>query len=195
MTTTTWLAAAGACLTLGLAACGEPGTADTDRAEQMTEAQLEEARTAADLAEMPIQNGFETAPEPGANFGAGVAEAVSYAEFADFERKMATNDSLVVAVRGEVVDVCQKKGCWMTLREPGATAEGISVRFKDYGFFMPKDLGGNEVVVEGTARRVVTSVDDLRHYAEDAGKSAAEIAAITEPREEVELIATGVRIL
>ena len=96
------------------------------------------------------------------------------------------------------MQVCQNKGCWMTLAPAAgldADAEALTVRFKDYGFFMPKDLAGSAVVAEGTARRRVVPVEELRHYAEDAGESPEAIAAITEPTEEWEFIATGVRVL
>ena len=54
-------------------------------------------------------------------------------------------------------------------------------RFKDYGFFMPTDAAGKEVIVDGKAFVNEVSVADLKHYAEDAGKSPEEIAKITEP--------------
>ena len=38
------------------------------------------------------------------------------------------------------------------------------------------------------------SVDDQRHYAEDAGKSPEEIAAITEPKRTLSFTSSGVLI-
>jgi len=143
-----------------------------------------------------VQDAFNLEPAPGANYGAGVETSTSGIAYANFVDMLAQRDSLKdVAVRGEVREVCQKKGCWMTLASATGDAEKMNVRFKDYGFFMPKTLSGQEVVVQGHATRVVTPVADLRHYAEDAGDSAEEIAAITQPREEIEFIATGVRVL
>ena len=66
------------------------------------------------------------------------------------------------------------------------------VRFKDYGFFMPLDSKDREVIVEGKAFVTEVSVDDLKHYAEDAGKSAEEIAKITTPKKEFAFEANGV---
>lgn len=68
------------------------------------------------------------------------------------------------------------------------------VRFKDYGFFMPKDLAGQEVIVEGYAFVEEMSVEDQRHYAEDAGKSVEEIAAITKPKRTLSFTSSGVLI-
>ena len=74
-----------------------------------------------------------------------------------------------------------------------ASADGdIMVKFRDYGFFVPFDIPGSEVVLEGTAQIETISVDDLKHYAEDDGKSAEEIAKITEPETQIVFVADGV---
>jgi len=93
-------------------------------------------------------------------------------------------------VRATVVSVCQKKGCWMELMRPeGGT---IRVTFKDYEFFVPKDISGRTVIMDGFAWYRETSVAMLRHYAEDAGKSAEEINKITKPKKELAFEAKGV---
>ena len=46
-------------------------------------------------------------------------------------------------------------------------------------------------LINGKAFVTETPVDELRHYAEDAGKSKEEIEAITEPKEELKIIASG----
>ena len=72
--------------------------------------------------------------------------------------------------------------------------EVVFIKFKDYGFFVPKDANGKDAVVRGKLYAAVTSVDELRHYAEDKGASAAEIAAITQPQREIKMMADGVII-
>jgi Domain of unknown function (DUF4920) len=127
------------------------------------------------------------------SFGAGVSKPDSAMTFADVNAQLATSDSVNVIMRAKVSDVCQAKGCWMNIVDPsGATADEIFVQFQDYGFFMPKDIAGKEVIVEGKAYKQETSIEELKHYAEDAGKSAEEIAAITEPVMEKKFMATGV---
>lgn len=101
-----------------------------------------------------------------------------------------TEDSVYTKVTGKVVEVCQAKGCWMKLDL--GNNETMTVTFKDYGFFVPKESEGKEVVIEGVAVRKVTPVDELRHYAEDAGKTPEEVAQITEPRQELAFEAVGV---
>ena len=56
---------------------------------------------------------------------------------------------------------------------------------------MPLNAEG-EVIINGKAFLKETSVDDLRHYAEDAGKTAEEIAAITQPEKTFAFEADGV---
>jgi len=130
----------------------------------------------------------------GKHFGAIITAdaAISYDEVMG---KMDGVDSLNMKVEGKVFEVCQKKGCWMTLKSDLPDQPEMRVTFKDYAFFMPKDLSGKRVVVEGYAYVETTSVDVLRHYAEDGGKSKEEIAAITEPKREVSFEAVGVIVL
>lgn len=118
--------------------------------------------------------------------------AISYEELLT---KMATSDSIEVKVEGKVSGVCQTKGCWMDIVSAVDTsAESMFVQFKDYAFFMPKDLAGKSVVMEGKAYREITSVDDLKHFAEDEGKTPEEIEKITEPIVELKFMASGVKI-
>lgn len=130
----------------------------------------------------------------GKHFGATITpeNAIAYDQVM---AKMANVDSMSMKVTGKVQAVCQKKGCWMTLVSDQPGYPEMRVTFKDYAFFMPKDLSGKHVVVDGFARLETTSVEELRHYAQDAKKSPEEIAAITEPKHEVSFEAAGVLIL
>lgn len=130
----------------------------------------------------------------GQQFGAAIdgKGAISYD---DFLKRMEGKDSMAVKVRGTVESVCQMKGCWMNIVAKDAAKESMFVKFKDYAFFVPKDISGKEVIMEGFAFREVTPVDELKHYAEDEGKSEAEIAAITSPKVELKFMASGVIVL
>lgn len=106
---------------------------------------------------------------------------------------MADTDSLNVKLTGEIEKTCAMKGCWMTVKTGDSTS--MRVTFKDYGFFVPKEgVAGKKAIMEGTVTKTVTSVEVLRHYAQDEGKSSEEINAITEPKEEYAFVATGVLI-
>jgi len=96
-------------------------------------------------------------------------------------------------VSGKVVEVCTKKGCFMKIaRENGSP---VMIRFTDYAYFMPQNIVGKNVVVEGTAKVNETSVAKLQHYAADAGKSKEEIAKINRPKKDIEIMADGVLVV
>jgi len=105
---------------------------------------------------------------------------------------MKVGDSIDYKLMARVDEVCQAKGCWMTLNlEDG---NKVMVKFKDYGFFVPKDISGKEVIVKGKAFVSEFPVEELQHYAEDAGKSAEDIAQITNSKKTYSFEAEGVLI-
>jgi hypothetical protein len=104
---------------------------------------------------------------------------------------VASNVGKTITVRGKVADVCQMKGCWMVLTD-GTLA--VRTTFKDYGFFVPKDLAGRAVVAEGVLTRETVDEATRRHYAEDAGQSAEQIAAIRGPIEDYAFVANSVTV-
>jgi hypothetical protein len=101
-------------------------------------------------------------------------------------------DSIAVKFQSNIKEVCKKKGCWMQM---DLTDNSQSfVRFRDYGFFVPLNADNSEAIVNGYAFIDVVSVDELRHYAKDAGKSADEIKKITKPKVTYSFTASGVYI-
>ncbi|MBE5320585.1 DUF4920 domain-containing protein [Pedobacter sp. MR2016-19] len=112
---------------------------------------------------------------------------------ARMEAAMGDKKTVDMKIEGRVVDVCKKKGCWMTLEMPNG--DPMRVTFKDYAFFMPMDIVGKKVVLDGLAKKQTISVETLRHYAEDAKKTPEEVAKITDPKKELAFEAKGVVIL
>lgn len=129
---------------------------------------------------------------PGTTFGTEIS-ATDAMPVADLPSLLQDDQPKDVKVSGVVTDVCPKKGCWLSLEMPDSTL--VFVKMKDYGFFVPVELKGKTVVIDAEAKVITTSVDELRHYAEDAKKSAEEIAAITEPEKEIRLTANGIVIV
>ncbi|MEX2380212.1 MAG: DUF4920 domain-containing protein [Vicingaceae bacterium] len=154
--------------------------AETETTEEAVEANEE------DLAKEDANHG-----EDSVHFGQ-IIDADGALSIDDFATQMEGIDSLNVKIAAVAADVCQKKGCWMKVQL--ADGSEMRIRFKDYGFFVPKDISGKEVVFDGIAVKEEVSVEDLKHFAEDEGKSAEEIAAITEPETKTSFIATGVLI-
>ena len=106
--------------------------------------------------------------------------------------EMQGKTEMIAKVEGKITECCKKKGCWMNI-DRGDGSE-MKVTFKDYGFFVPMDCGGKTAIMQGRAYMDTLSVEMLRHYAEDAGKSEVEIAKITEPSTELTFEAEGVII-
>lgn len=128
-------------------------------------------------------------PDAYRHYGAGVAAGPTV----DVQTVLASPASSVgkdVRIRGPVESVCQRKGCWMRV---GSADNRLIVRFKDYGFFVPTDATGKEVVFEGTLTEQVQSVEEARHELEDEGKPE-EARKITEPKRVYTFYATGVAI-
>ena len=65
-----------------------------------------------------------------------------------------------VLVETRIAKVCQKKGCFFVATEGPSTAR---VTFKDYGFFIPTDSGGKDVVLFGTFSRKIVSKEQAEH--------------------------------
>jgi hypothetical protein len=110
----------------------------------------------------------------------------------ELPKMMEGKEQATFKIKGKINEVCQVKGCWLTVD----LGDGKSMRmsFKDYGFFVPKDAGGKTFFAEGEAKFKTISIEMLRHYAEDAGKSKAEIEAIREPKRELVFVANGIII-
>ena len=126
------------------------------------------------------------------SFGAEISSegALTKQEMFANYKNLKEGDTLNVAFASSINEVCKKKGCWMNL-DLGNESESF-VKFKDYGFFMPLNSDRREVIVSGKAFVEIVSVDQLKHFASDAGKSQEDIDAITAPKYTYAFIADGV---
>jgi hypothetical protein len=97
-----------------------------------------------------------------------------------------------VKIKGVVTDVCTMEGCWIKVQSPGGK---MMIKMKDHQFAVPVALHGKTVVIAGEAEEKVTSVEQLQHYAVDAGKSKKEIATIKEAKKEIVIDAKGILVL
>ena len=130
--------------------------------------------------------------KPGTVYGAKTDDKNAVAA-SELPAMLKVKDTVAVKVKAKVLEVCSKKGCWMTFKvNDGADA---FVKMKDYGFFVPLDLMGKTVVLDGHAFTKVTSVAELKHYAEDSKRPQKEIDAITEPKSEIRFMADGIVVV
>lgn len=95
-----------------------------------------------------------------------------------------------IRLDGAIDEICQKKGCWMLL---GGKERPLFVKFKDYAFFMPLDGAGRTAIIEGTMAMKQETVEQTKHYLEDAGKHD-EAAKVTEGRKIYTFMANGVAL-
>lgn len=107
-------------------------------------------------------------------------------------KSLKKGDTITVQFQSTIKSVCKKKGCWMKMELAGDA--NSFVKFKDYGFFVPLNADDSQAIVHGKAFVDVESVESLKHYAKDGGKSAAEIAKITKPETTFAFLADGVYI-
>lgn len=131
--------------------------------------------------------------DPGTVFGEKVSadNAVSVDQLYSLIRSK-EDKKMEVTIKGTVSAVCQMEGCWIRVKSPDGN---MMVRMKDHKFTVPVILDGKSVAIHGLAQEKITTVEQLRHYAEDAGKSKEEIAKITEPKKEIVMEAKGVLVL
>lgn len=98
-----------------------------------------------------------------------------------------------IQIEGKIKSTCKMKGCWMELDVAEKT---IFVRFKNYGFFVPKEgAEGKTAILNGKLSIDTLSVAELRHYAQDAGKSKQEISSIEKQEITMSFLAEGVIIM
>lgn len=121
-----------------------------------------------------------------------VTKVYNKAEMLKKYKNLKKGDTIVVQFESNIKSVCKKKGCWMKMELAGD--DDSFVRFKDYGFFVPLNADNSKAIVNGKAFVDVVSVEELKHYAKDGGKSAAEIAKITKPEVTYAFTADGVYI-
>ena len=104
---------------------------------------------------------------------------------------LSVRDSIELTMVSTIQAVCQAKGCWMDVQ---LGKNLMTVKFWDYGFFVPLDAAGNKVYMEGWAKKTENSVEWLKHKAQDAGAPQDSIDLITEPTFGYDFMATGVVI-
>ena len=92
-----------------------------------------------------------------------------------------------VKVSGTVEAVCQKKGCWMVMKDGDLTAR---VLVKDHAFAIPMDGKGKAALVEGTLESKELSEANVAHLKSDGDDTLQGDG----PRKEYFLHATSVEL-
>jgi hypothetical protein len=124
----------------------------------------------------------------GANFDR--QEVQNSRDISSLYSSLSESDTLKTSFKAVVTDVCKAKGCWMKVSLENG--QETMVTFKDYGFFVPKDIVGKEVAMHGMGFIEQQSVEDQRHYARDGGIPEEEVMKITDPKVIYSFVADGV---
>mgnify|MGYP001813491177 FL=1 len=120
-------------------------------------------------------------------FGASLDESVPMVALADLVKDGGDYVGQPVRVETRVAEVCQKKGCFFIAREGSSV---VRISFKDYGFFVPTDIGGKRVTLVGEVVEREVTPDEAAHYAKDLGTAAPPVGA----GKVYEIVATSVRV-
>ncbi len=92
-----------------------------------------------------------------------------------------------VRVETRVSKVCKKKGCFFIAQQGDSV---VRVTFKDYGFFVPTDITGKEVMLVGEVVADEITPEKAKHLAEDLGVPEESV----QPGREYTIVATSVRV-
>ena len=137
-------------------------------------------------------NGDQTQTNTKESYYGDLINTSDIINISEVKNSISQNGKITTKIQGEILATCAKKGCWMKLK---ADEDTLMVRFKDYGFFVPKEgVEGRNAIIQGQAYYDTLTVELLQHYAQDAGKSEDEILAITDPEYNFLFEASGVII-
>lgn len=94
-----------------------------------------------------------------------------------------------VLLNAKIDKVCKKKGCWMTIK---SKSEELRVTFKDYGFFVPQNIVGKNVLVEGIIKEEKLTLEQTKHFVQDEGGDPSKV---TEAKTDYQFEASGVSLV
>lgn len=122
--------------------------------------------------------------------GTAISKDAQRVPLADVLAKPQNFTKTPIVVEGKVEASCQNKGCWMEV-VPEAGKAGVRVTFKDYGFFVPKEVKGMTARMQGTVELKTLSKEDADHL---AGEGAKLDRAEDGTAREISFVATGVEL-
>lgn len=91
-------------------------------------------------------------------------------------------------ITANVNKVCKKNGCFFIAVDGDQSAR---VTFKDYGFFIPTNSIGKQVIFKGILTENIISKEKAIHYANDLDEDASDIKTTVK---EYSIVATSVLI-
>lgn len=107
-------------------------------------------------------------------------------------RTMENSNELQAVVSGTVTEVCKSEGCWLMLKNEGG--EDLYIDIAEKKFHLMPDIEGKKVAVKGVLTKDPISIEEQKQMAREAGKTETEINAITTPKDDITMEATGLVI-
>lgn len=101
-----------------------------------------------------------------------------------------------ITVQGEIVSVCQKKGCWMQLAV--ASSQQLKIKVRDGDMVFPLSARGKQALAMGqlvkTELDLASSREQLAAQAKASGENF-DVTTVTKPLVSWQLVPTAVEIL
>ncbi len=89
---------------------------------------------------------------------------------ADLASKPDSYVGQTVQVKGKIVEVCQKMGCWMDLADD--SGKKVHIKVEDGVIVFPKDSAGRTAVAEGKLSKIeLTREEAIARAKEEAGET------------------------
>ena len=151
------------------------------------------------VCEMPAIEGTPTVAKSFAKFGE--EQKLAAADTVPVSSVLASPDQYegkYVRMSGVVTAVCPKKGCWMRVASADAKPgdANVFIKFPDppEGMYIPLEAVGHTTTIEGTVKNGTMSEAAARHFKQDAGASADEIAQVVGDQKQVMIAKPAVTI-
>ncbi len=150
-------------------ACGTPEAPSTEATPQANPAPSSDATAATPEAAPEATDAAATAGE-WSHHGEPFTDGLAPIQVATVLDTPDDYNGKNVRVKGEIADVCQKKGCWMVIQDDKART--MRVTMKDHAFGVPMNSTG-PCELEGTVIKKEPNAKEAVHFASEAGNADA----------------------
>jgi hypothetical protein len=102
-----------------------------------------------------------------------------------------------VTIKGTVVGVCKKRGCWMTIASD-KRFENLRIKVRDGDMVFPMSAKGSQAIATGKLNKIEFDLERTKQIKAQQAIAKNEVfdpASVTEPLVIYQLVPTGVSIL
>lgn len=131
-------------------------------------------------------------PVPGQVYGKFGAYPFKKITFEEGVKNHSKYKGKYVQLEGKVTDVCKMAGCWAMITDGKSE---VRISFKDYGFFVPREAIGKNVLAEGFLEEGEMNVKQHKHYLEEQQRPKEEIDKVDKPLKFMRFYSYGLKVL